>query len=64
LTKKWKEKSDLINELDNKIRRASETYQINEKKLSDENNRLMQIQKELEAKVHERDDDFRRQFEV
>ncbi len=45
LSRKWKEKSDLITELDNKIRRASETYQTNEKKLLDENNRLIEIQK-------------------
>ena len=45
LTRKWKEKSDLITELDNKIRRASETYQTNEKKLLDENQRLTDNQK-------------------
>lgn len=45
LSRKWKEKSDLITELDNKIRRASETYQTNEKKLLDENTRLIENQK-------------------
>ncbi len=45
LSRKWKEKSDLITELDNKIRRASETYQTNEKKLFEENNRLLENQK-------------------
>ncbi|CAF1014317.1 unnamed protein product [Rotaria sordida] len=64
LSRKWKEKSDLISELDNKIRRASETYQTNEKKLSDENNRLIEIQKQSEEKLRQRDDDFRRQFET
>ncbi|CAF0920868.1 unnamed protein product [Rotaria sordida] len=64
LSRKWKEKSDLISELDNKIRRASETYQTNEKKLSDENNRLIEIHKQSEEKLRQRDDDFRRQFET
>ncbi|CAF2750464.1 unnamed protein product [Rotaria sp. Silwood2] len=64
LSRKWKEKSDLISELDSKIRRASETYQTNEKKISDENNRLIEIQKQLEEKLRQRDDDFRRQFET
>jgi len=45
LSRKWKEKSDLITELDNKVRRASENYQNNEKKLIDENNRLVESQK-------------------
>ena len=45
LSRKWKEKSDLITELDSKIRRASETYQTNEKKLLDENTRLLEHQK-------------------
>jgi len=64
LSRKWKEKSDLITELDNKIRRASETYQTNEKKLLDENNRLLETQKQSEEKLRQRDDDFRRQFET
>ena len=87
LSRKWKEKSDLISELDNKIRRASENYQINEKKLTDENARLVETHKyveirrrrrrrswtrrwfrvsarQLEEKLRQRDDDFRRQFDT
>lgn len=45
LSDKWKEKSDLINELDNKIRRASENYQLNEKKILEENKNLIQKNK-------------------
>ncbi|CAF1333471.1 unnamed protein product, partial [Didymodactylos carnosus] len=49
--------------LDNKIRKASESYQMNEKKLTDEKTRLIETNKNLEDKLRQRDDDFRKQYE-
>jgi hypothetical protein len=45
LSQKWKDKSDLINELDMKVRQMKENYDCKEKTLVDEKSKLVEENK-------------------
>jgi len=64
LTEKWKHKTELITDLDFKVRKMKENYETKEKELIKEKNSLLEENNKLNERLHKVDDDFRLQYDV
>lgn len=64
LATKWKQKSDLIGELDSKVRKMKESYEKKENELLEKNGKIIEENKQLNGKLRKLDDDFRALYDV
>lgn len=64
LTFKWKQKSELITELDSKVRKMKENYELKEKTLLQETQVLTDEKNSLNERLRKIDDSFRQQYDV
>lgn len=63
MAEKWKQKSELINELDGKVRKMKEGFEIKEKGLLEKNEKLCEENSLLNSRLRKIDDDFRHQYD-
>ncbi|XP_068252705.1 leucine-rich repeat and coiled-coil domain-containing protein 1 isoform X1 [Nyctibius grandis] len=63
LKKKWQGKGELLSQLEVQVKQMKETFDIKEKKLTEERNKSLQTQRIAMEKLHEMDDAFRKQLE-
>ncbi|NXO04036.1 LRCC1 protein, partial [Rhinopomastus cyanomelas] len=63
LKKKWQGKGELLSQLEVKVKQMKENFDIKEKKLTEERNKSLQIQRIAVEKLHEMDNVFRKQFQ-
>jgi hypothetical protein len=64
LVDKWKQKSDLITELEVRVKKMKENFEAKEREHNEKNNQLMDENAELMARLRKCDDDFRLQYDV
>ena len=64
LSEKWKQKSELINELDSKVRKMRENFQTKEAEIMNEKNTLAKEYALLNERMRKIDDEFRRQYDI
>ncbi|NXF46072.1 LRCC1 protein, partial [Oceanites oceanicus] len=63
LKKKWQGKEELLSQLEVRVKQMKESFDIKEKKLTEERNKSLQTQRIAVEKLHEMDDAFRKQLE-
>ncbi|XP_075599907.1 leucine-rich repeat and coiled-coil domain-containing protein 1 isoform X2 [Balearica regulorum gibbericeps] len=63
LKKKWQGKGELLSQLEVQVKQMKESFDIKEKKLTEERNKSLQTQRIAVEKLHEMDDAFRKQLE-
>ncbi|NWU94157.1 LRCC1 protein, partial [Upupa epops] len=63
LKKKWQGKGELLSQLEVQVKHMKENFDIKEKKLTEEKNKSLQIQRIAVEKLREMDDAFRKQFQ-
>ncbi|NXJ95063.1 LRCC1 protein, partial [Corythaixoides concolor] len=63
LKKKWQGKGELLSQLEVQVKQMKESFDIKEKKLTEERNKSLQTQRIAVEKLHEMDDAFRKQVE-
>jgi leucine-rich repeat/coiled-coil domain-containing protein 1 len=64
LSEKWKQKSELITQLDLKVRKMKDDYEVKEKELVNEKNQLIEKNNQLIENMRKIDDEFRNQYDV
>ena len=64
LTNKWRQKSELITDLDAKVRKMKENYEEKERLLVSEAKQLRDDAEMLNERLRKVDDEFRRQYDV
>jgi leucine-rich repeat/coiled-coil domain-containing protein 1 len=64
LVDKWRQKSDLITELEVRVKKMKESFEAKEREHSEKNAQLIEENAELMAKLRKCDDDFRLQYDV
>lgn len=64
LTNKWKQKSQLISDLDAKVRHMKQNYELKEAELVGEADKLRTEASDLTERLRKVDDSFRRQYDV
>ena len=64
LSERWKQKSELITELDAKVRKIREGFQLKENEILSEKNALAKENSLLNERLRKVDDEFRHQYDV
>jgi len=64
LSERWKQKSELITELDTKVRKMKEGFQAKENEILNEKNSLAKENSLLNERLRKIDDEFRHQYDV
>jgi chromosome segregation ATPase len=64
LVAKWKEKSELITELEARVRQMRESFESREREATERADKLVVENQDLTALLRKCDDDFRRQYDV
>jgi hypothetical protein len=64
LAERWKQKSELITELDTKVRKMKEGFQTKENEILNEKNLLAKENSLLNERLRKIDDEFRHQYDV
>ena len=64
LTEKWKQNTELITDLDFKVRKMKENYEIKEKAINKEKQVISDENLQLNEKLRQIDDRFRQQYDV
>jgi chromosome segregation ATPase len=64
LAEKWKQKSELINELDVKVRKMKENFELKEAQLNETIAKLKEDNEGLNARLRKVDDTFRQQYDA